>query len=127
VPIWATLAAYGRDGYRALIERHLDLAQRLAAAVDEAPDLERLADVPLCVVCFRYAPAGVDDLDDLNRRLGAALLADGRVFLGTTVYAGKVALRPAITNWRTTEAEIDKLVAVVRELGKEQELARRTA
>jgi glutamate/tyrosine decarboxylase-like PLP-dependent enzyme len=120
VPIWATLAAYGRDGYRAMVERHLDLARRLADRVDAAPDLERLADVPLCIVCFRVRPEGMpaSSLDDLNRRVGAALLEDGRVFAGTTVYDGKVALRPAIVNWRTTEADIDLLVDVVRELGR---------
>jgi glutamate/tyrosine decarboxylase-like PLP-dependent enzyme len=118
LPIWATLAAYGREGYRAMVERHLDLAQHLAARVDEAPDLERLAEVPLCLVCFRVRPPGVPeaDLDDLNRRVAAALLADGRVFAGGTVYAGKAALRPAIVNWRTTEADIDLLVEVVRSL-----------
>jgi glutamate/tyrosine decarboxylase-like PLP-dependent enzyme len=115
LPIWATLAAYGRDGHRAMVERHLDLAQHLARLVDEEPRLERLADVPLCVVCFRARPAGVpeDRLDELNRALGAALLADGRVFAGTTVYAGRVALRPAIVNWRTTYADLDLLVEVV--------------
>src|SRR6185437_736386 len=76
--VWATLRAYGRAGHRAMIERHVELAHRLAEQVDAAPDLERLADVPLNVVCFRYRPAGVDDdrLDDLNRRLGDAVLAD---------------------------------------------------
>ena len=116
LPIWATLAAYGRDGYRAMVERHLDLAQQLAARVDDAPDLERLAEVPLCIVCFRATPAGVADLDAFNRRLGAALIADGRVYAGATVYDGQVALRPAIVNWRTTPADIDLLVEVVREL-----------
>jgi glutamate/tyrosine decarboxylase-like PLP-dependent enzyme len=118
LPIWATLAAYGRAGYRAMVERHLDLARRLAGLVEAAPDLELLADPQLCVVCFRAAPAGVaeKDLDDLNRRLGAALLADGRVFAGTTTYGGVVALRPAIVNWRTTESDIDAFVDVVREL-----------
>src|SRR5262249_6686153 len=76
LPIWATLAAYGRDGYRALVERHLDRAKQLAALVDAADDMERLADVSLCIVCFRYRPPGVpeSDLDDLNRRLGVTLL-----------------------------------------------------
>lgn len=119
LPIWAGLQAYGRDGYRAMIERHLDLAARLGRLVEAAPDLELLAPVQLCIVCFRYRPAGVDeaDLDDLNTRLGKALLADGRVYVGTTVYGGRTALRPAIVNWRTTEADIDLLVEVVRELG----------
>jgi glutamate/tyrosine decarboxylase-like PLP-dependent enzyme len=119
LPVWATLRAYGRDGYRAMIERHLDLARRLAEQVDAEPDLERLADVPLNVVCFRYRPRGAADdlLDDLNRRLGQAVLDDGRVFFGTTVYGGKVAFRPAIVNWRTGPADVDLIVPTVLELG----------
>jgi glutamate/tyrosine decarboxylase-like PLP-dependent enzyme len=118
LPIWATLAAYGRDGYRDLVERHVRVAGELGGMVDAADDMELLAPVRLCIVCFRYRPPGVaeSDLDDLNRRLGAALLADGRVFVGTTMYAGQVALRPAITNWRVTEREAVRLLEVVREV-----------
>ena len=118
--VWATLAAYGREGYREVVERHLDLARRVAARVDEAADLERLAEAPLNIVCFRYRPPGVDDdeaLNDLNGQVGQAVLADGRVYVGTTVYTGKTAFRPAIVNWRTTEADVDLLVEVIRELG----------
>ena len=57
--VWATLRAYGRSGYRAMVERHLDLAQRLARRVDESPELELLADVRLNIVCFRFRPAGL--------------------------------------------------------------------
>jgi glutamate/tyrosine decarboxylase-like PLP-dependent enzyme len=116
--VWATLRAYGRSGYRAMVERHLGLAQHLARRVDEAPELERLADVPLNIVCFRARPAGWPEerLDELNRSVGAALLADGRVFAGTTTYAGRVALRPAIVNWLTSHEDVDLLVSVVREL-----------
>ena len=117
--VWATLRAYGRAGYREIVERHLNLAQYLAARVDAAPDLERLGDVPLNIVCFRYRPPGVpeDRLDDLNRRLGDAVREGGRVFFGSTVYEGRVAFRPAIVNWRTREEDIDLIVDVTRELG----------
>ncbi|WP_406039840.1 hypothetical protein OG799_29740 [Micromonospora sp. NBC_00898] len=57
-----------------------------------------------------------ETLNDLNRRLDAALLDDGRFYADTTVYGGRVALRPAIVNWRTTEADIDLLMDVVRKL-----------
>ena len=102
-----------------MVERHLQLAQRVARQVDDAPDLERLAEVPLNVVCFRFHPAGVpeDALDGLNRTLGESILEDGRVYFGTTEYAGKVAFRPAIVNWRTGEDDVDLIVEVVRELG----------
>ncbi len=118
--VWATLRAYGRHGYERLVERCLALARRLAERVDTAPDLERLADVPLNVVCFRYHPAGVDEparLDTLNEALGAAIVSDGRVYAGSTRWRGAVALRPAIVNWRTREEDIDAFVDVVRELG----------
>ena len=52
-----------------------------------------------------------------SNRLGDAVLSDGRVFAGTTLYEGKVALRPAIVNWRTRPEDIDLFVDVVRELG----------
>ena len=105
--------------YRELVERHCDLAAHLADRVDAAEDMERLAEVPLNVVCFRYHPPGLTEqaLDEVNRRLGDSLLDDGRVFAGTTLYRGKVALRPAISNWRTTTTDIDLLLEVVRDLG----------
>ncbi|WP_280465300.1 pyridoxal phosphate-dependent decarboxylase family protein [Nocardia brasiliensis] len=118
-PIWATLRAYGRTGYREMIERHLDVAAHLGQVVDAAADFELLAPVQLCVTCFRYRPPGVAeaDLDDLNARLGAAVLADGRVYVGTTKYRGVTALRPTFVNWRITEPEADLLIEVIRELG----------
>jgi glutamate/tyrosine decarboxylase-like PLP-dependent enzyme len=117
--VWATLRAYGRTGYREMVERHLELAQRLSRRVDDAPELERLAETKLNIVCFRFRPPGLDEeqLDELNLALGQDVLADGRVFFGTTRYQGKVAFRPAIVNWRTTERDIDLLVDVLLELG----------
>ncbi|GLZ79513.1 aspartate aminotransferase family protein [Actinorhabdospora filicis] len=115
-PIWATLRAYGREGHRAMVERHLDLARRLGDGVEASPELELMAPVRLNIVCFRATPAGVADLDDFNRRLGRAILEDGRVYLGTSIYRGAVVLRPAIVNWRTTGADIDLILDVIAEL-----------
>jgi glutamate/tyrosine decarboxylase-like PLP-dependent enzyme len=119
--VWTTLLAYGRQGYRAMIERHLELARRVTDQVSAAPDLELLHEPRLNVVCFRYRPPGLEEgaLDRLNLRIGDAILADGRVYFGTTQYGGRVAFRPAFSNWRTTEADADMVVEVVRELGAE--------
>jgi glutamate/tyrosine decarboxylase-like PLP-dependent enzyme len=120
LPVWATLAAYGRSGYRSMVERHVGLAQRLGGQVRDAADFELLEEPRLNVVCFRYRPQGWNEgaLDALNRRLGQAIIADGRVYFGTTVYAGKVAFRPAIANWRTTERDVDVILPVTRELAE---------
>jgi glutamate/tyrosine decarboxylase-like PLP-dependent enzyme len=117
--VWATLKAYGRDGYRSMVDRHIRLAGRVGEQVEAAPDLELLAPVRLNVICFRYRPPGYPEaaLDELNRALGARILADGRVYFGTTIYGGQFAFRPAISNWRTVEDDVDLIVAVTRELG----------
>ena len=54
-------------------------------AIDAAPELERLAEVPLNIVCFRAPPRGVagGELDALNRELGRGAARDGRVYSGT--------------------------------------------
>jgi glutamate/tyrosine decarboxylase-like PLP-dependent enzyme len=117
--VWATLRAYGRSGYRNMVERHCTLARRVAAQIEQSEHLELLAPARLNVICFRSHPAGLDDegeLDRLNRELGAAVVADGRILFGTTTYAGKVAFRPAISNWRTTQADADLIAAVTTEL-----------
>ena len=118
--VWATLAAYGREGYRAMIERHVALASRVGAQIRASADFELLEDPQLNVICFRYRPPGMSEsqLDELNRRLGAAVIADGRVYFGTTVYGGKVAFRPAIANWQTSEPDVDAILQVSRELAQ---------
>ena len=110
--VWATLHAYGKTGLQRMIEDHRSLTRHLAARVDETPELERLAEAPLNIVCYRFNPGGKSEaeLDAVNRALSEAILEDGQVYVGSTLYDGRVALRPAIVNWRTSEADIDLLV-----------------
>jgi glutamate/tyrosine decarboxylase-like PLP-dependent enzyme len=121
LPIFAALLGEGRAGIRRMVEEHLGLAEHLRALVAAAPDLELVDETRLNVVPFRYAPAGVRrrDLDALNRELGARVLADGRVHVGTTRYRSVLCFRPAIANWRTRAADVELLVDVVRGLGAE--------
>ena len=120
LPVFATLAAYGRTGYRLLVEHGVGLAAELASMVEEADDFELVVPPRLCIVSFRYRPEGFDEagLDDLNAKLGEAVLGDGRVYMGTTVSRGHVAFKPAFVNWRTTSREVALIVPTLRELGR---------
>ncbi len=117
--VWATLRAYGRDGYRAIVERCLDNAAHLARLVEEAEDFELLLPAPLNVVFFRFHPPGVpeEELDDLNLRIAEQVLKDGRVYVGTTHWAGVIGFRPAFVNWRTSAADAELVLEAVRDLG----------
>ena len=116
--VWATLAAYGRDGHRRIVEHCLDMAQHLAGRIAEADDLELMAEVRLNIVAFRYHPRGRSEqqLEDLNQRLGAAVLADGRFLVGTSKLGQHTIFRPAFSNWRTRPEDIDEFVTVIRQL-----------
>jgi glutamate/tyrosine decarboxylase-like PLP-dependent enzyme len=104
-----------------LVRRHVTLAHRLAAAVDGASDLERLAPVELSVVCFRYAaPRWTGDAarsDSLNKLLVERIQSEGRIFLTGTTLRGRYALRACVFHYGTTEADVDALVDVVRDTG----------
>lgn len=117
--VWATLRAYGRTGYRAIVERCVDNAAHLARLVEEAEDLELLLPAPLNVVYFRYRPAGIpaEELDELNLRIADELPTDGRVYVGTTHWAGTVGFRPAFVNWRTTRTDAELVLETVRDHG----------
>jgi len=118
--VWATLAAYGRDGYRRIVEHCLDLASHLAERAREEPELELLAEVQLNIVAFRFVGEGVaeGDLGPLNERIAMGLLDAGEFMVGTSKLEDRVILRPAFSNWRTRIEDVDAFVEQVLEIGR---------
>ncbi|MEV6760382.1 pyridoxal-dependent decarboxylase [Streptomyces sp. NPDC051105] len=110
LPAWFSLTAYGRAGYREIVERNVAEARRLGAGIDALPDLRLLAPVRLNVVCFTLAENPTQERLDA---LGRALAASGETFLTPTVYGGVPALRAAFSNWRTTEDDTRRVLAAV--------------
>lgn len=117
--VWATLKAYGRDGHRRIVEHCLDLAQHFAAQVDAHPALERVAEVPLNIVAFRFNPGGMDDatLNSLNQQLGERMIEDGQFLLGTSKWGERTIFRPAFSNWRTRFEDVEALAQRIVECG----------
>ncbi|HYZ24098.1 MAG TPA: pyridoxal-dependent decarboxylase [Rhodopila sp.] len=115
--VWMTLSAYGADRIGAVAQQTCDLAGVLAARVDREPELERLAPVTLNIVCFRYKEAA-GDLNSLNVDIVADLQEAGIAAPSTTTLGGVLAIRAAIVNHRTTEADIDILVDAVLQAGR---------
>ena len=101
-----------------MVERCLDNARHFEELVVADPEFEMVAPAPLNIVCFRYRREGASaaELDDLNERLGEAIMADGRVYAGTTRWGNLTALRPAFVNWRTQKVDVELLMTVVKEL-----------
>jgi glutamate/tyrosine decarboxylase-like PLP-dependent enzyme len=118
--IWMSLKHHGLAGYTEAIERDIALAEYLASLVERSEDLQRLAS-GLSIVCFRYAPpqlhADEKRLDALNKALLEALQRSGRAFLSGTTLDGRFVLRACIINPRTSAEDLERLVALVKDLG----------
>lgn len=118
--VWATLKAYGREGQRRIVEHCLDIAQHFASQVRKHDQLELMAKVELNIVAFRFNPGELDEpeLDTLNQRLGDAVIADGRFLSGTSRIGARTVFRPAFSNWRTRNQDVEEFAEVVLELGR---------
>jgi glutamate/tyrosine decarboxylase-like PLP-dependent enzyme len=115
--IWLMLKHLGATGYRDLITHDLAVADRLAAGVTAAPDLELLTH-GLSVVCFRCRPANwagdAQALDALNRQVLSAVQLGGRAFLAGTSVDGAFALRACVVNPGSSAADAYAVLTEVR-------------
>ena len=107
--LWFVLRHFGAEGLRERLRGHIALAQELAKWVRAEPYWEILAPHPLSVVCFRYAPPGLDEaqLEARNAAILGAVNATGEVFLSHTKIDGRYALRLAIGNLRTQRSDVE--------------------
>jgi glutamate/tyrosine decarboxylase-like PLP-dependent enzyme len=110
VPVYAALRALGRDGLREMVERCCALARRMAGALAAHPQVRILNDVVLNQALARFVLPNGDDqeADALTRRVIAGIQDEGTCWLSGTTWQGKVAMRISVSNWRTTEVDIDR-------------------
>jgi hypothetical protein len=63
----------------------------------------------------RFLPPDGDEAgaDEFTRRVIKAVQDDGTCWLGGTVWQGKAAMRVSVSNWSTTEQDIDRSAAAI--------------
>jgi glutamate/tyrosine decarboxylase-like PLP-dependent enzyme len=104
-PVWAAIRQLGRGGVAELVERSCSHARRFAEEIATLPGCEVLNEVVFNQVLFRFAD------DDTTARALGAVQASGEAWMSGTTWDGKVAIRLSVTNWRTTDDDIDRTVA----------------
>ena len=104
--VWAVLAALGRDGVSRLVASQVALARRFASSLS-AGGLDVLNEVRLNQVV-----AACDDTRATEEMI-AALQREGTCWCGPTTWRGRRAMRISISNWATTQADVDRSVTAV--------------
>ncbi len=106
VPVYAALRSMGRQGVADLVDRCCQLATRLADRLQAESGLTIVNDVVLNQVLVRVT-AGPDH-DAATRAMIDHLQKEGTCWASGTTWHGMAALRVSISNWSTTEADIDR-------------------
>ena len=112
LPVWFSLKAYGKEGFRDLIEDSTALALHFGNALIEN-DFELLAPIRLNNVCFTLK--GEHNQEKVSQFL-SVLNDTGKVFMTPTVYQNRKGIRASFVNWRTTEDDVKLVIEEMREV-----------
>ncbi len=120
--LWFVLRSFGVEGLRQKLRFHLDLAQQFKYWVEESPDFELLAPVPLQTVCFRFNPAkgslpplSTAELERLNLSLLQAVNRSGHLFISHTRLGETLCLRLSIGQTQTELGHLEDAWKLLQE------------
>jgi glutamate/tyrosine decarboxylase-like PLP-dependent enzyme len=106
VPTWAVLKSLGRSGLAELVDRTVAMARRFATGMEDA-GYSVLNDVVLNQVLVSFGRP------EETNRIVSGLQAEGTMFAGPTVWQGHTAMRVSVSNFATTETDIDQSIEAV--------------
>ena len=106
--VWAALRSLGRRGVAEMVERLCAHARRFAAGLSEMDGVRVVNEVVFTQVCVSFGP------DEVTREVAARLLKDGTAWMTPSTWHGQAVLRISVSNWRTTDEDVDRTLAAVR-------------
>jgi glutamate/tyrosine decarboxylase-like PLP-dependent enzyme len=105
---WAALCELGQLGLAELVDRCCALARRFGQQLGAIEGVEIGNEIVLNQVLVSF---GSDERTD---RVIAAVQQDGTCWMGGTSWHGRRFMRISVSNWSTTEADVDLSVAAIR-------------
>ena len=100
--VYAALKHLGRSGVRDLVDRCCARARQMADLLRPHRGVEILNDVVLNQVLVRFHGS-----DDFTRAVSERVQQDGTCWLGGTTWHNMAAMRISVSNWSTTEKDIE--------------------
>jgi glutamate/tyrosine decarboxylase-like PLP-dependent enzyme len=106
--VWAVLRALGRTGVADLVDRLAGHAAAFARGIEAIDGAEVLNDVVFTQVCAAFGS------DERTRDVVRGMLADGTAWMTGSRWHGRAVLRVSVSNWSTTEADVERSLAALR-------------
>lgn len=104
---WAAIRSLGRSGIADLIDRSCALARWFADGLRAIDGVTIVNDVVLNQVLIRVGD------EDTTNRIERWVRDDGTLWLGSTTWCGERLLRVSVSNWSTTEEDVDRCVEAI--------------
>lgn len=123
LPVYASLTAYGSDGYREMLERQIALSRGIAEFIldHEAYELlpptdgskDEILDGIFIIVLFRAKD------EELNINLVANIKATRKFYVSGTSWGGKPGCRFAVSNWQVNvERDLPMIKEVLKDIAE---------
>jgi len=112
LPAWFSLAAYGKEGFRAIVEDSISCAALFGQLISESKHFELTAQVRLNVVCFRLK------MHDKTAVFLEHLNKTGLVFMTPTMLNNQLCIRAAFVNYLTTTEDVEMVFAEMENIIK---------
>jgi glutamate/tyrosine decarboxylase-like PLP-dependent enzyme len=109
-PTYAALRQLGRSGIAELVERSCAHARALVAGIGELPGAEVVWAPAINQGLVRFG-----DDDARTDEVVGKILAGGEAFFTATTWRGRRVMRVSVCNWRTSEEDVRRAIAAVRE------------
>ena len=117
--LWFVIREMGISGIQEKIRKHISLGKWLAKQVDEHPDFDLMAPVPLNTVCFRYVNGASKDLDAINEEIMESINKTGKLFFTQTKLNDKFVLRLAFGNTNLEAYHVENAWKMIQETAKQ--------
>ncbi len=105
--VYAALRSLGRNGLAEIVDRCCRLARRMAERLAGNAGVQILNEVVLNQVLVRFSPPSRGNADSFTAEVIRRVQEDGTCWLGGTTWHGQHCMRISVSNWSTTEADID--------------------
>ncbi|MEY4096284.1 MAG: hypothetical protein RLZZ53_3483 [Acidobacteriota bacterium] len=114
LPIYALIRALGADGVADMIRRNCAQARRMAAHLSKVTGVSILNEVVLNQVLVHFGT------DERTRAVISRVQAEGTCWAGGAIWQGKQVMRIAMSNWSTTDQDIDRSAEAILRCYAEQ-------
>jgi len=119
--LWFVIRYFGVEGLRERLRYHLYLGKEFTKWIDEHPNFERMAPVPMSTICFRLHPKNINaekELEELNLRFFNELDTSGDIMISHTRLNDKYVLRVNMSGLRMELKHIEKAWEIIRTKGE---------